>query len=337
MESKSTITRTAYPRAALIGNPSDGYYGKTIAFVFSNYKAQASITADNKISFIGNLQDADAYSSLESFNFHINRYGYYGGIRLLKATLRVFLKYCREHNEQLMSGGFKLSYESDIPIRLGLAGSSAIITAVLKALCSFYEVSIPMEVLPNLVLSVEKNELRIMGGLQDRVAQVYNRPIMMSFEKAHMDHYGYGIYEPLETGLICNTFIAYDQSGAEGSEIVHNNLKERFASGDPMVIEAMQQFVKLTDDFITALRRKNIEVAKQCINDNFDLRRSICDIASKQEHLVELIRLSGASAKFTGSGGAVIGMYESEEELSRLRAKISNTGIQLIIPTIVNE
>ncbi len=337
MENKHAIICTAYPRAALIGNPSDGYNGKTIAFVFSNYKAQASITGDSKISFIGSPQDSDAYSSLESFDFHVNRHGYYGGIRLLKATLRVFLKYCRERNEQLKSEGFKMSYESNIPIRLGLAGSSAIITAVLKALCSFYEVSIPMETMPNLVLSVEKNELQIMGGLQDRVVQVYSRPVMMSFEKAHMDQYGYGIYEPIEAGLISNTFIAYDQSGAEGSEIVHNNLKERFASGDPMVIEVMQQFVKLTDDFITALRTKNIKAAKQCINDNFDLRRSICAIASKQENLVELIRLSGASAKFTGSGGAVIGMYESEEELSRLRTKISNTGTQLIIPTIVNE
>ena len=35
------ITRTySYPRAALIGNPSDGYFGKTIAFVFSNFQAE---------------------------------------------------------------------------------------------------------------------------------------------------------------------------------------------------------------------------------------------------------------------------------------------------------
>ena len=30
------IREKAYPRAALIGNPSDGYFGKTIAFVFRN-------------------------------------------------------------------------------------------------------------------------------------------------------------------------------------------------------------------------------------------------------------------------------------------------------------
>ena len=33
------ITTKAYPRAALIGNPSDGYFGKTIAFTFSNFSA----------------------------------------------------------------------------------------------------------------------------------------------------------------------------------------------------------------------------------------------------------------------------------------------------------
>ena len=35
------IKTIAFPRAALIGNPSDGYHGKTIAFVFRNYQAEA--------------------------------------------------------------------------------------------------------------------------------------------------------------------------------------------------------------------------------------------------------------------------------------------------------
>ena len=37
------IQESAYSRAALVGNPSDGYHGKTIAFVFNNYQV-------NKIS-----------------------------------------------------------------------------------------------------------------------------------------------------------------------------------------------------------------------------------------------------------------------------------------------
>ncbi|MFO8143540.1 MAG: hypothetical protein R6T78_02560, partial [Dehalococcoidales bacterium] len=31
------------PRAALIGNPSDGYFGKTIAFTFSNFQADVTL------------------------------------------------------------------------------------------------------------------------------------------------------------------------------------------------------------------------------------------------------------------------------------------------------
>lgn len=37
------IKSRAYPRAALIGNPSDGYFGKTIAFVLRNYCAEIEL------------------------------------------------------------------------------------------------------------------------------------------------------------------------------------------------------------------------------------------------------------------------------------------------------
>ena len=37
------IHEKAYPRSALIGNPSDGYFGKTIAFMFRNYCAEVTL------------------------------------------------------------------------------------------------------------------------------------------------------------------------------------------------------------------------------------------------------------------------------------------------------
>ena len=37
------IQTKSYPRAAIIGNPSDGYNGKTIAFVFSNFSANVTL------------------------------------------------------------------------------------------------------------------------------------------------------------------------------------------------------------------------------------------------------------------------------------------------------
>lgn len=58
---------------------------------------------------------------------------------------------------------------------MGLAGSSAIVTAALHALCAFYGVTddqLPTVQRPQLVLDVETEELSICAGLQDRVVQV---------------------------------------------------------------------------------------------------------------------------------------------------------------------
>jgi glucuronokinase len=34
------ITQKAYARAGLVGNPSDGYFGKTISFIIRDYWAE---------------------------------------------------------------------------------------------------------------------------------------------------------------------------------------------------------------------------------------------------------------------------------------------------------
>jgi glucuronokinase len=76
----------------------------------------------------------------------------------------------------VLSGrNFTLSYDTNIPRQVGLAGSSAIVTAALHALMAFYEISddqLPKTSRPQLVLDVEKQELSINAGLQDRVVQV---------------------------------------------------------------------------------------------------------------------------------------------------------------------
>ena len=58
---------------------------------------------------------------------------------------------------------------------MGLAGSSAIVTATLKCLMAFFnltEADLAKEIQPQFILEVEKSELNISAGLQDRVIQV---------------------------------------------------------------------------------------------------------------------------------------------------------------------
>lgn len=57
------------------------------------------------------------------FTLQVNRLdkeGYYGGVRLLMSTCKVFLNYCKENNIDLHNRNFTLSYDTNIPRQVEL-------------------------------------------------------------------------------------------------------------------------------------------------------------------------------------------------------------------------
>ena len=331
------ITTKAYPRAALIGNPSDGYFGKTIAFVFSNYHANVTLYESPELDLLPSMRDHSHFESIKHLADDVSLHGYYGGIRLLKATLKKFHDYCVKHDIELDDRNFTIRYGTTIPNRLGLAGSSAIITACIRALKKFYGIKIPKPQLANLILSVEKEELGINAGLQDRVAQAYNAPVFMDFNHKFMTKHGYGKYKPLKLDNDLNLYIAFRTDLAEGSEIIHGHLRERYEAGTPEVLAAMDEWAELTVSAQTAIDNKNYVQLGAVIDRNFDLRTEICSemISQKNRRMVELARSVGASAKFTGSGGAIIGIYQDEVMFSALQKTLGKEQIEVIKPQIV--
>ena len=227
------IRSIAYPRAALVGNPSDGYHGKTIAFVFRNYSAEVQLYETPELELLSSRRDYNRFNSLDALSEDIEQYGYYGGIRLMKAAAKKFNEYCHDSGITLEQKNFTIKYFSNIPNRLGLAGSSAIITAAMKAMFRFYEIKIDPAHLANLVLSTERDELGIPAGLQDRVAQAYNTPVFMDFDKQYMADHGIGRYQKISIPSDLNIYVAYRTDLAEGSEILHSRLRDDYESGVP--------------------------------------------------------------------------------------------------------
>ncbi|MCK5465780.1 MAG: hypothetical protein KAI95_22275, partial [Bacteroidales bacterium] len=66
-----------------------------------------------------------------------------------------------------------------------------------------------------------------------------------------------------------------------------------------------------------------------------DLRKSVMKISSKNIEMVELARSAGASAKFTGSGGAIIGTYQDNSMYENLKKILSKNNITIIKPEIL--
>jgi glucuronokinase len=329
------IRTTAHARAGLVGNPSDGYFGKTISFIIRNYGAEVTLFESPELTIEPNERDHSVFGGIEALARDVRQHGYYGGIRLLKASVKRFFDYCTKNRLPLHGRNFTLRYRSNIPPQVGMAGSSAIITACWRALIQFYQVDIPRHLLPSLVLSVENDELGIPAGLQDRVIQAYEGVVFMDFNRAHVEKLGYGIYEELDPALLPNVYVAFTNKLSEGTEVFHNDIRGRWNRGERDVVSAMYQWANLAQRVRDMLLEGRGREIGPLLNENFDLRRRLYKISQGNIDMVETARDCGASAKFTGSGGAIVGTYEDDAMFERLRMALEPQQVTVIKPQVV--
>ncbi|MGD2216602.1 MAG: hypothetical protein PVJ64_07595 [Gemmatimonadales bacterium] len=331
---QAAIERTAFARVGLLGNPSDGYFGRTISFVLRNFAARVALTESTRLRIEPGGPDVDTFDSVEQLVDSVGRQGYYGGARLVKATIKTFHNYCRAHDVALEQRNFTVQYRSSIPRQVGLAGSSAIVTATLRALMAFYEIEVPKEHQPALILSAEVDELGITAGLQDRVAQVYEGLVYMDFSEELMGEHGHGRYEPLDPALLPRLYVAYQIQPAKVSGRVLNDLRSRWEQGDVEVRETLDQIAALADEGKTAILEGNSEQLSSLMNANFDLRRRIMAISESDLRMVEAARALDTCAKLTGSGGAIVGVCEDDDLRQRIVRELGALGACVIEPEI---
>jgi glucuronokinase len=330
------ISERAYARAGLVGNPSDGYNGKTISLIVKNLFAEVVLYEWDEIEIVRS-EDRSIFSSVQELARDVKLHGYYGGIRLVKATIKTFVDFCEAEGLPLHDRTFSVRYETTIPRQVGLAGSSAIIMATLRCLMKFYEVTIPQSLLPSLALAVETRELGIAAGLQDRVVQTYEGLVYMDFAAERMQEHGtyaYGVYEPLDPALLPPLYVAYKADVSEPTEVFHNQIRARFENGEPAVVTAMRTFAALAEEARTQLLAGNVPRLEELINENFDTRLSIYQLPAAQVEMITRARSLGASAQFAGSGGAIVGVYRDEAMLERLRDNLARIGCVLIKPIV---
>ena len=81
------VRKRAYARVGFVGNPSDGYYGKTIAFTIRDFWAEVVLYESPMVEIRPGTEDHAVFDSLGALVVDVRRDGYYGGIRLLKAAV----------------------------------------------------------------------------------------------------------------------------------------------------------------------------------------------------------------------------------------------------------
>jgi glucuronokinase len=329
------IESHAYARCGLVGNPSDGYFGKTLSFIVRNFKATVKLWEAPYFEIMLGPADYAKYGSVDEFLREQKLFGYYGGVRLIKAAVKKFADHCRHGNIDIdTSRSFCISYSSDIPRLVGLSGSSSIVTATMRALMQFYNVSIEKHHLATLVLACERDELGITAGLQDRVIQAYEGMVYMDFEREQVEKLGYGKYESLRPDPMPPLYVAYDPDRAEISDVPHRNLKQLWLNGDATVHAAMKELAALTERGRAAMLAGDWSTLGDIVNANYGVRQKIMAIAPENHRMVEVARGVGCSAHFCGSGGAITGLFKDGDQYQRLVDAMAEIGCTVVMPVV---
>jgi glucuronokinase len=302
---------TACARAALLGNPSDGYGGRTIAFAFTNFSAEVEL--DEAVR--AGVQPAP-------------------GRPLLEATLAAFRRHASATEQLVPASELSFRWRTTIPREVGLGGSSAIVIAALRALCSLYDVSIPREVLPAIALSVETEGLGIEAGLQDRVAQAFEGLTYMEFEPEVVAARGHGAYEQLDPRLLPPLLVAYAPGASEASSRPHGDLRRRFERGEPEVVRGIQEIAELARLGRDCLLAGDHHGLRRALDRNLEVRRHLYPLDPRHVRMIEAARSAGAAANYAGSGGAITAIPRGAGELEALRSALEGAGYQVVVPRI---
>jgi glucuronokinase len=344
------ITHRAYARIGLFGNPSDGYFGRTISCSIQNFYAEVTLVPDqqpfsSRVSFEPGPYDWNAFNSLGALAAHTEKHGHYGGVRLLRALCCRFHAYCAERAIPLHATGFCVSYKTNIPKQTGLSGSSSIIVAGLRCLLEYYDVTIPLEEQPALVLACER-DLGIVAGLQDRVIQCYEGVVAMDFtDERAVRETGRGTYRRLPESCLPPLYLVYAENPGDSGK-VHSDVKARWERGDEDVREKMARVADVARRAETALMETagttpeaRLETLASLMNENFDLRRAMFGdeaLGAMNIAMVTTPRSVGAAAKFTGSGGAAVVLCpKGDAQAAAMREACERAGFT-VVPVIIH-
>ena len=329
-----TASGRAFARVGLLGNPSDGYGGKTLAFALGDFRARARIEPCDRVEIIAADDDPVTFVSAREAAEAYSIEGTSGGVCLVSAALHRFFVHTPwladldVADERLR---FSIRFDTDIPRQVGLAGSSAIVVAVMRGLMGWFDHAFEPAELAEIALAAEVEELDLAGGPMDRVIQVYEGVVVMDLREPRTA----ASYKAVDPDLLPPLFVAWDPAGGEPSGKAHGALRARWDSGDEELRTLMSDFRGLVDAGLEALDRGDHDAFAELMNRNFEMRARFFPISERDREAISIARRAGAAAKLCGSGGAIVGQPGDESAFDLLRSDYRAADFEFLRPRIV--
>ena len=299
------IQASAPARAGVIGNPTDGYGGSLISCTLG-CRANVRLSEAERLEL-----DFEGEQTVIGDERDLRLDG--GVFDIAKSVIR----YMRIADQR-----FRLEGTSKIPLRSGLAGSTAMLAAVYGAVCKFLGKECSRYECAETIRYIELNYMDIQCGYQDQYMTVFGGLNYIDFRTKEIyrdpDEEVYATVEPLADFVDELPFVTVHTGVQRISGSVLRPVRERWLDGDPVVVEGYGEIGELARAGKKALLGKDWETLGALMNRNHEIQQELGASGEVNDRYIELARSSGAlGAKLAGAGGGgtIIALHPDPDRL----------------------
>ena len=313
----------ATARAGVAGNPSDALGGAALAVPVPTLGARVRLCDADRLR-VRREPPEPGWASVSELATLTERLGHDGGDRLVTAAVVTLHRHLCDEGIDHDDAPFEAQWSTDVPRSVGLAGSSALVIATMRALAQRWGIELAAPRLAELALRTEVDELGIAAGWMDRAVQAHAAPTLVDRRvdpDAALPHMA--VVEPVAP---LELLVAWDPAGASPSGRLHGRLRERLAAGDPGLGRLLDQLVDTARTAATALAAADPGSLAELVDRSCELRRRLGALDAVTAGLVEQVRSAGGAATSAGSGGAVL-VVPRAAPASELHERLAAAGL----------
>jgi len=296
---KRQVVCSAPGRAGIIGNPTD-MYGGAVLSCSVGMRARVTVKAAPELVLETAGQEC-RIATRDDLRPRGDRFD----------LPRAILDYMR-----LPSLGCYVRYESDIPLRSGLSGSTALVVSLLQALLAWQGEYPHTYQLAERARYIELNYLKVVCGYQDAYMCTFGGLNYMDFRGKQFYREAeaelFATIEPLSPYCPELPFVLGFTGIQHASGQVHKPLRERWLEGETAAVEGYRRITELARMGKKALLTADWPALAQLMNENHAIQRDLGGSGESNEKLIAAALRAGAlAAKLAGAGhgGTIIALW----------------------------
>jgi galactokinase/mevalonate kinase-like predicted kinase len=317
------IVASAPGRCGIVGNPSDMYGGNVLSCTVQERATCRLETQTYALRVINDDEEATLHTS-EDLSLRSDK------LDIARAALTWF-------QIDPTNARFSLSLSTEIPMRAGMAGSTALLAAIVGALDAYLSLQQNPYALAETTRKIEARLMGIVCGHQDQHMAVFGGLNFMNFAGKEMleqrEDEPLATIEPL-AALAPHPPLLLAHTGIQHhSGTVHKSPRERWLAGEPLVRHHYARLGELAILGKRALVEQNWPLLGELMNENHALISELGGSGPANDHLIEVARKAGAwGAKLAGAGGGGTIIVLAENPWDHEQALLAAGAERILIP-----